>query len=105
MMQPLGLDAIVDRIIRRRCGDEIADAVMPAEVFKLVVEALDALAERLQALSEAEQARDKSEASVWSSSRANRLLRGPRPQYKGPSPAQTLCPASSPPARTPRRSS
>jgi hypothetical protein len=40
----------VDRVIRHRCGDEIADRVVSVEVFVRMIEVLDALAERLAAL-------------------------------------------------------
>jgi hypothetical protein len=40
----------VDRVIRHRCGDAIADLVVPVELFVRVLEIIDALNERLQSL-------------------------------------------------------
>jgi hypothetical protein len=49
-------DDYVMSVIRHRCGDEIADQVMPIEVLERVVEVLDAIGERMTDLGERAQA-------------------------------------------------
>jgi hypothetical protein len=49
------------RLIAARCGDEVADAVIPNAVLVHVLAAFDALEARLAALSEAVETRDEIE--------------------------------------------
>jgi hypothetical protein len=37
----------IDTLIRHRCGDAIADAMLPAEIFIAVMDVLDAIEEEL----------------------------------------------------------
>jgi hypothetical protein len=60
----------IDRIVRARCGDEIADQIITWEIAEHIFDALDAMAEKIAALEAAVDARPQARRERQPSRRA-----------------------------------
>ena len=76
-------DADIDAVIRRRCRDDIADAVVPAALFEQVLDIIDTLQDSLGALSEAVAALPEAEVPDASRIAETAFQRSPTGQAAG----------------------
>ena len=97
-------DADIDAVIRRRCRDDIADAVVSAALFEQVLDIIDTLQDSLGALSEAVAALPEAEVPDASRIAETAFQRSPTGQAAGKkSPIGDFLRLNSKPAADPSR--